>query len=90
MADYWKSESERRRKIHQLKQILEECEGLGEKAERIENLCFHSAKNETEYLKKLEEVLLRSYDKADKNCAICSFLRRVSEKDWQILNQIEM
>ena len=91
MGDRWKSESERQSKIEQLKQILDEYEGIGEMAERVENFCFQSSKTETEYLKKLEEALLRrSLDNDVRNCAICSFLRKVSDKDWKMLNQLEI
>ena len=91
MGDRWKSESERQCKIEQLKQILDEYEGIGEMAERVENFCFQSSKTETEYLKKLEEALLRrSLDNDVRNCAICSFLRKVSDKDWKMLNQLEI
>ena len=91
MEDYWKSEGERRSKIEQLRQILNEFEGIGEIAERVENFCFQSSKTETEYLKKLEEALLRRGPDDDvRNCAICSFLRKVSDKDWKMLNQLEI
>ena len=91
MEDYWKSESERRSKIEQLRQVLEEYEGNGEIAERVENFCFESSKTETEYLKNLAEALLRrGRDNDVRNCAICSFLRKVSDKDWKMLNQLEI
>ena len=87
----WKSEGERRSKIEQLRNILNEFEGIGEIAERVENFCFQSSQTETEYLKKLEEALLRrSRDNDVRNCAICSFLRKVSDKDWKMLNQLEI
>ena len=91
MGDHWKSESERICKIEQLKQVLDEFEGRGDLAGKIEKFCFQSANTETEYLNKLEEALVRRNEDNDvRNCAICSFLRRVSDKDWKMLNQLEI
>ena len=89
----WKKEESRQRLVKDLKATLQECEGLGHLAEAVERWCFSSSDTEKEYLGKLESFLIERSDLGSAghhNCEICSFLRRVSTHDWNILSQIEI
>ena len=89
----WKKEENRRRLVEDLKMALQECEGLGHLAEALERWCFSSSDTEKDYLGRLETFLMERSDLGSAghhNCEICSFLRRVSTRDWNVLSQIEI
>ena len=90
----WKKEENRRRLVEDLKMALQECEGLGHLAEALERWCFSSSDTEKSDLNVIE--LHKLMERSDlgsaghHNCEICSFLRRVSTRDWNVLSQIEI
>ena len=88
----WKSTERRLKNVNQLKKLLDEYEKLGYLAEDIEESCYRSASTESEYLEKLQKILLDRSD-LDNNhlsCDICNFLRKATSKEWKLLNQLDI
>ena len=88
----WRKSEIRYQNVKQLKKVLDEYEDLGDFGEDIEKKCFESATTEKEYLEKLAKILLdrKDSDCDHYECDICSFLRKVTAKDWTLLSQIEI
>ena len=92
MEEDWKNPVIRHQSVQKLKKVLDEFEGIGYLAEDIEKSCYESATSQQEYVEKLAKILLdrRDLDCSHLDCNICHFLRKVTAKDWTLLNQIEI
>ena len=90
MEEDWQKDDQRQLVIKQLEKALEDYEGIGELAEKIEKECFRVAKTKEQYVSNLAAVLLddRGPDKKHK-CDICIFLENVAKEDWNLMAELD-